>query len=85
MWKSEKGAKYSFSLKQTMVSGIKAWKMILVSFFMEKQLKNPSKNIVDKLPFKEIIKTNMHKSFKKHEMKEAVEQKMEDFIITRKK
>lgn len=82
--KSEKGGDFSFTLKQKLTFGFKECKAILVSFFMEKQLENPARSIVDKLPVKEIIKSNMKKMLKKHQNKEEVEAKMDAFIAQRK-
>ena len=59
-------------------------KISVENHFMEKQLENPARSIVDKLPVKEIIKSNMKKMLKKHQNKEEVEAKMDAFIAQRK-
>ena len=80
VYKMSDGQSFKFGFKEKLYHWYREMRTRLASGIAELQLKHPNKKIIDRMPVKSDIKTNLHKSIEKYNTKTKTEERMMEYL-----
>ena len=80
VYKSSNGQVFKFRFKEKLYYKYRELRTMLASGIAELQLKHPNWEVIDRIPIKKQIKTNLHKSIEKYNTKIQTEERMLEYL-----